>query len=73
MRADTTGPRSERARRRHVPGREGPNRETERGVRVERAGDTRALYLLERDFYGFSLEGDIRARSSRSARPTRAT
>jgi hypothetical protein len=39
-------------------------------VRVERAGDTRALYLLERDFYGFSLEGDIRVRSSRSARPT---
>ena len=65
MRANTTGLRIECARRRHVPGRKRPHRENERGVSVGHA-----IYLLERDFYGFSLEGDIRARSSRYDWPT---
>jgi len=61
----------ERARRRHVPGRERLHRENERGVSVEHDLKTRALYLLARDFYGFSLDGDMRARSSRYVgRPT---
>ena len=65
MRANTTGLRIERARRRHVPGREKAHSENERGVSVGHA-----MYLLERDFYGFSLEADIRVRSSRYDRPT---
>jgi len=65
MRANTTGRRIERARRRHVPACEGPHKENERDVSGEHA-----LYLLERDFYGFSLEGDIRARSFRHERTT---
>jgi len=65
MRANTTSLRIGRARRRHVPARERHHREHERGVSAEHA-----LHLLERDFYGFSLEGDIRARSFRHERPT---
>lgn len=63
MRANTTDFRIERAGRRHVPRRVRPHKE--RGVSVGHA-----IYLLERDFYGFSLDGDIRARSSRYDRPT---
>ena len=72
MRADTTALRIERAGRRHVAEREGHPRGHEPGGSVEHGGETRALYLLERDFYGFSLEGDLRARSSGSIRPTSA-
>jgi len=40
-------------------------------MRVEHDGKARALYLLERDLYGLSFDGDMRARSSRYVeRPT---
>ena len=65
MPANPTRIRAERAQRRQAPARERPQGETARSVTVDHDRETRALYLLERDFYGFPLDGDVRARSAR--------